>query len=83
MYGGEGGMKRTMVYLKDEQFLLLKKIAASSKKRMSEIIREAMTQYLTEKKEEVDYMSFVGIAQGPEGGKISEQAEEILKELLK
>jgi dsDNA-binding SOS-regulon protein len=51
-----------MVYLEDSQFLLLKRVAASSKKRMSEIIREALSCYLSEKKEKLDYFSFVGIA---------------------
>lgn len=73
-----------MVYLTDEQFLLLKRVAVSSKKRMSEIIREALSGYLKKKnKEKIDYFSFVGIAEGPKKGKTSEQVEEILKETLK
>jgi len=76
-------MKKTMVYLEDEQFLLLKRKAASSKKRMSEIMREALSRYLEEKKEKLDYFCFVGIAEGPKNGRTSEQAEEILKEVLK
>jgi metal-responsive CopG/Arc/MetJ family transcriptional regulator len=77
-------MRKTMVYLEDDQFLLLKGTAASSKKRMSEIIREALSSYLREKKKEKhDYFSFVGIAEGPKKGKTSEQAEEILREALK
>lgn len=77
-------MRKTMVYLEDNQFLLLKRAAASSKKKMSEIIREALSDYLRkEKKEKDDYFSFVGIAEGPKKGKTSEQAEEILREVLK
>lgn len=77
-------MRKTMVYLEDDQFLLLKGTAASSKKRMSEIIREALSSYLREKKKgKPEYFSFVGIAEGPKKGKTSEQAEEILREALK
>ncbi len=77
-------MRKTMIYLEDNQFLLLKRMAASSKKRMSEIIREALSGYLREeRKEKDDYFSFVGIAEGPKKGKTSEQAEEILREALK
>jgi len=77
-------MRKTMVYLEDNQFILLKRVAASSKKRMSEIIREALSEYLrNNKSEKSDYLSFVGIAEGPEQGRVSEQAEEILKETFK
>jgi len=50
---------------------------------MSEIMREALSRYLEEKKEKLDYFCFVGIAEGPKNGRTSEQAEEILKEVLK
>lgn len=76
-------MRKTMIYLEDEQFLLLKKTAASSKRKMSEIIREALSEHLKEKKEGLDYFSFVGIASGPKKGKASEQGEEILREALR
>lgn len=77
-------MRKTMVYLEDDQFLLLKRAAAASKKKMSEIIREALSNYLKEKKgKKLDYFSFVGIAEGPKKGRTSEQAEEILREVLK
>lgn len=76
-------MRRTMIYIKDEQFLLLKKLAASSKRRMSEIIRDALSEYLRKKKRGIKYYSFVGIAEGPENGDASERAEEVLKEALK
>ncbi len=71
-----------MVYLEEEQFLLLKKVAARSRKKMSEIIREALRAYL-EEKGKVDYFSFVGIAEGPQNGRASEEAEEILREALR
>lgn len=77
-------MRKTMVYLEDDQLLLLKRMAASTKKKMSEIIREALSSYLKKReKGKIDYFSFVGIAEGPAKGRISEQTEEILREMLK
>ena len=76
-------MKKTMIYLEDDQFLLLKRTAASSNRKMSEIIREALSNYLKGKKKKLDYFSFVGIGHGPKNGKTSEQAEDILREALK
>lgn len=75
-------MRKSMVYLEDEQFLLLKKVAARSGKKMSEVIREALRAYL-EGKGKVDYFSFVGIAEGPKGGRTSEEVEEVLREALR
>ena len=76
-------MRKTMIYIEDGQFALLKRVALSSKKRMSEIIREALSVYLEEKKEKLDYFSFVGIAEGPKDGRVSEKAEEVLRKALK
>jgi metal-responsive CopG/Arc/MetJ family transcriptional regulator len=76
-------MRKTMVYLEDEQFILLKRAVSASKKRMSEIIREAISSYLKEKEKPVDYFSFVGIAEGPKKGTASERAEDVLRETLK
>ncbi|NPV30322.1 MAG: hypothetical protein HPY58_11895 [Firmicutes bacterium] len=75
-------MRKTMIYLEEDQFLMLKKVAASSRKKVSEIIREALTAYLKEKGK-VDYFSFVGIAEGPKNGRTSEDAEDILREALR
>lgn len=76
-------VKKTMIYLEDEQLILLKRAVSASKKRMSEIIREAISNYLKEKETPVDYFSFVGIAEGPKKGKTSEQAEDVLRKALK
>ena len=76
-------MRKTMVYLENEQFLLLKRAAVSSNRKMSEIIREAVSNHLRGKKKKLDYFSFVGIGSGPKKGKTSEQAEDILREALK
>lgn len=76
-------MKKTMVYLDDDQFFLLKKTAVSSKRKMSEIIREALSHHLKGRKKKLDYFSFVGMGRGPKKGKTSEQAEDILREALR
>lgn len=39
-------MKKTMVYLKDDLFMLLKPTAVFSKKKISEVIRETLYSYL-------------------------------------
>lgn len=72
-----------MVYLEEGQFFLLKKTSTSSNKKMSEIIREALSQYFQIKKKSHNYFSFVGIAEGPKRGKTSEQVEETLREALR
>lgn len=76
-------MRKTMVYIEDDQFFLLKRTAETSKKKMAEIIREALSSYLKKEKKKPDYFSFVGIAEGPKKGKASEQVDEILRETLK
>ena len=76
-------MRKTMIYLEDDQFLLLKRAAVSSNRKMSVIIREALSNHLKGKKKKLDYFSFVGIGHGPKKGKTSEQAEDILREALK
>lgn len=79
-------MKKTMIYLEEDQFVMLRKVAASSGKKVSEVIREALGFYLEEKamkKDSVKYFSFVGIAEGPENGRASEEAEDVLKEALR
>lgn len=76
-------MRKTMMYLDDDQYLLLKREAESSKKGMAEIVREALSSYLKSKKKKLDYFSFVGIAEGPKRGKTSEMVEEMLREELR
>ena len=76
-------MKKTIIYLEQDQYILLKEASALKRGKMSEIIREALAIYLKTKKQNPDYFSFVGIAQGPKNGKTSEKAEEILLEALR
>ncbi len=75
-------MRKTMIYLEDDQFWLLKKRAQQQGRSMAELIREAVRRYLKGNKARADYFSFVGIGRGPKGEAASEQAEEILKKLL-
>lgn len=76
-------MRKTMIYLEDEQFVLLKRAASASRKNMAEIIREALASFLSERKEKINYFSFVGIAEGPRKGRTSEKAEDVLREIMK
>ena len=76
-------MRKTMIYLEDEQFVLLKRAASASRKNMAEIIREALAGYFSERKEKINYFSFVGIAEGPRKGRTSEKAEDVLREIMK
>ena len=75
-------MKKTIIYLEEDQYILLKEASALKRGKMSEIIREALAIYLKKEKQNPDYFSFVGIAKGPKNGEISEKAEEILREAL-
>lgn len=75
-------MRKTMVYLEEDQFVLLKKKAQQQRQSMAELIREAVRRYLKSDKTKIDYFSFVGIAGGPKGEAASEQTEEILKKVF-
>lgn len=76
-------MRKTMVYLNDEQYLLLKRESEATRMGMAEIIRKALSNYFGTKKKKVDYFSFVGIADGPPNGRTSELVEDILREELR
>ena len=72
-----------MVYLDEEQYILLKKTSHASQKKMSQLIREALSQYFQVKKKPTDYLSFVGIGSGPKKGKTSEQVDDVLRGALR
>lgn len=76
-------MRKTMIYLEEGQYLRLKKTAAFSKKKMAELIREAVSEYLSRNKKGRRRCSFIGIASGPKGGRTSERVDEILEEVFK
>lgn len=77
-------MRKTLIYLEEDQFLLLKKTAASSRKKMAEVVREAVSSYLKRKSgRKPDPFSFVGAGAGPKRGKASERAEETLREAFR
>jgi hypothetical protein len=75
-------MKKTMIYLEEEQFLLLRKRAKAEGRSMADLIREAVSHYLKGDSSRGDYFSFVGIGEGPKGEAASEEAEELLKRLF-
>ncbi|MCL5986897.1 MAG: ribbon-helix-helix domain-containing protein [Actinobacteria bacterium] len=76
-------MKKTMIYLTEEQALLLKRKSQETGNSTASLIREAIDKYITSQKKEKDYFSFVGIAEGPKGEAISENVEEALKQIIK
>lgn len=71
-----------MIYLEEEQFLLLRKRAKAEERSMAELIREAVSRYLKGDSSKDDYFSFVGIGEGPKGEAASEEAEELVKQLF-
>jgi len=75
-------MKKTTIYLEEEQFLLLKRLAEAEGRSTAELIREAVSRYLQGDSSRVVYFSFVGIGEGPKGEAASEEAEEIVKRVL-
>ncbi|MCL6642039.1 MAG: ribbon-helix-helix domain-containing protein [Candidatus Bipolaricaulota bacterium] len=75
-------MKKTMIYLEEEQFLLLRKRAQAEERSMAELIREAVSRYLKGDSSKDDFFSFVGIGEGPKGEAASEEAEELIKQLF-
>ena len=76
-------MKKTMIYLDEEQHYLLCKRAKSSRTSIAKLIREAVKEYITRTMERDVYFSFVGIAEGPEKGRVSEDVNSYLREALK
>jgi FPC/CPF motif-containing protein YcgG len=76
-------MKKTMVYLTEEQALLLKKKSLETGGSAASLIREAVDKYIKNQKEEKDYFSFVGIAEGPKDEAVSENVEKTLKQIIK
>lgn len=72
-----------MVYLEDSQYIQLKKESEKTKRRMADIIRDALARYFRRRRKNVDFFSIVGIAEGPPNGRTSEQVEEILRRELR
>ena len=76
-------MKRTTIMVKEETLLDLAQIAAQRDTSTSQVIREALSQYVAEVRareaETRPLPSFVGIAKGP--ADLGERAEAYLEEL--
>jgi hypothetical protein len=76
-------MRKTMVYLTDDQFFSLNQLTKQTNKRMAELIREAVEILIKEKTKDKDYFRFVGIGQGEPNGNTSEKIDEVLKEVFR
>lgn len=74
-------MKRTTILVDESLLLELKHKAKSEKRSMSELIREALSEYLKEERKR-QRLSFVGIGGSGRKG-ISESDEKILKEAIR
>lgn len=75
-------MKKTMIYLSEEQQLLLKERAREKGVSMAALIREAVDGYLVREKPAVDYMAIVGIAEGAPGDRTSERVDEAMAKIV-
>jgi hypothetical protein len=76
-------MRKTMVYLNEDQYYILNQIAKQSNRKMAELIREAVDILIKEKNRDRNYFRFVGIGSGDINGKTSENVDEIMREVFK
>lgn len=77
------GMKRTTIFAEEELFKEIKDISEEENRSVAEVIREAMENYVCQKRLRKKRLSFIGT--GNSGRKdIAENHEELLwKKLLK
>jgi metal-responsive CopG/Arc/MetJ family transcriptional regulator len=77
MTGGKVSMKRTTIFADDDLLHEIKEISKEENKSIAEIMREAMQNYIKQKRFKKKKVSFIGI--GSSGRKnISERHEELL-----
>ena len=76
-------MKRTTIFAEEELFKEIKDISKEENRSLADVIREAMENYINQKRQKKKRLSFIGI--GNSGRKdIAENHEELLwKKLLK
>ncbi|MEK6713656.1 MAG: ribbon-helix-helix protein, CopG family [Nitrospirota bacterium] len=76
-------MKRTTIFAEEELYKEIKDISKEENRSVAEVIREAMGNYINQKRQKKKRLSFIGI--GNSGRKdIAENHEELLwKKLLK
>lgn len=75
-------MKRTMIYLEDNQYAKLSRLAKEKKESVAALIRTAVDSLLKRHGKDIDYMSIVGIAKS-EPDRISEEVESYLHKLFR
>ena len=71
-------MKKTSVYLEDEQVERLRQLAAREGRSQAEILRDAILTY-AEQKKRLRKFALAGIADGPGGSVADIPEEELLK----
>ncbi len=72
-----------MIYLEDEQYKFLKLKAKLLNCSMAELVRKAVSLFISRERPVPSYLGFIGAGTGPEGGRTSEEDEKILKEIFK
>ncbi len=74
-------MKKTLVYLTDEQLEALRLRARSTRRSMAALVRDAVSSYLGQP-EASPLEGFIGCGEGEAGGETSAHADEILRRML-
>lgn len=74
----DSAMKKTMIYLKEQQQLVLRQRAREKGVSVASLIRDAVDDFIVREKPQVDYLSIVGIAAGVASERTSERVDEAL-----
>lgn len=74
----DSAMKKTMIYLKEQQQLVLRQRAREKGVSVASLIRDAVDDFIVREKPQVDYLLIVGMAAGVAGERTSERVDEAL-----
>ncbi|MBI2069691.1 MAG: ribbon-helix-helix protein, CopG family [Elusimicrobia bacterium] len=74
--------KRTTIVTDTELYVEAQALARRERASLSQIVREALTAYITSKTSEKKRLSFVGIGLGPKNKAVSRKAKDIAKNRL-
>lgn len=71
-----------MIFLEDAQYRALKMEAMSAGRSMADLMREALSSYLMQRRGRQRALSFIGMISGP-GDKASECVDDVIAESLR
>ena len=71
-------MKKTMIYLKEQQQLVLRQRAKEKGVSVAALIRDAVDDFIVRERPQVDYLSIVGMAAGVSSERTSERVDAAL-----